>query len=122
MIPCAVVVKKAMFAVRLEKTVSRTTGSGATNRSYKPKPMTPAAPRIRGTSVRQDDHEYMMPPQVRGMRKDAKLATNRVDPTQSMRRSFKAILEGTTLRRRKSGTITTDMPIKGKLIQKIHLH
>ena len=120
--PWSVVVKYARLAVRLRKMASRIAGSAATYFSYKQKPSIPTAPMMSGRSVRHDDQSYMMPPQVRGMRKDVMLATKMKDPTQSTRRSFAAMLSGIMLSRRKSGTATYEMPMKGRLIQNIHLH
>jgi hypothetical protein len=66
--------------------------------------------------VRQLVQEYITPPHVSGIRKDVVLPTKRTVPAQSTRRSFDAKLDGMKLSLRKRGIVTSEMPMKGKLM------
>ena len=71
---------------------------------------------IRGTRVRQLVQAYMTPPHVIGIRKDVVLPTKMTAPTQSTRRNFDARLDGTKLSFRKSGIMTRETPMNGRLM------
>lgn len=76
----------------------------------------PAMPTITGTKVRQLDHGYWEPPQVKPIKKLVVLAMNKADPNQSTYCSRSMIGGRFACSLITNGTVTNPMPQKGKLM------